>query len=83
MLGAWAFFGCRHPRLARFTTTNGSAPLFAVGGGAVEAFLQVVSGLIFGVLSGYDRLMFRGHLRELGYTGGVAKILLLQRIIVP
>jgi hypothetical protein len=27
--------------------------------------------LVFGVLSGYDRLMFRGHLRRLAYPGGM------------
>lgn len=37
----------------------------------MTSFLRVVAGLVFGVLSGYDRLMFRGHLRELSYPGGM------------
>jgi hypothetical protein len=39
----------------------------------VEAFQRVVAALIFGVLNGYDRLMFRGYLREIGYVGGLHK----------
>jgi hypothetical protein len=30
-----------------------------------------VAGLVFGVLSGFDRLMFRGHVRQLSYPGGM------------
>ena len=37
----------------------------------MRAFLRVVAGLVYGVLSGYDRLMFRGHLRRLSYPGGM------------
>jgi hypothetical protein len=37
----------------------------------MNAFLRTVAGLVFGVLSGYDRLMFRGHLRRLSYPGGM------------
>jgi hypothetical protein len=37
----------------------------------VTSFLRTVAGLVFGVLSGYDRLMFRGHLRRLSYPGGM------------
>jgi hypothetical protein len=47
----------------------------------MKALQSVLSGLIFGVLSGYDRLMFRGHLRELGYTGGVAKYCACNRVL--
>jgi hypothetical protein len=31
----------------------------------------MLAGLVFGVLSGFDRLMFRGPLRELAYPGGM------------
>lgn len=37
----------------------------------MKAFLRTVAGLVFGVLHGYDRLMFRGHLRRLAYPGGM------------
>jgi hypothetical protein len=37
----------------------------------VKSFVQTLAGLVFGVLSGFDRLMFRGHLRELAYAGGM------------
>jgi hypothetical protein len=37
----------------------------------VKAFLSTVAGLVFGALHGYDRLMFRGHLRRLAYPGGM------------
>lgn len=37
----------------------------------MKSFVQMLAGLVFGVLSGFDRLMFRGHLRELAYPGGM------------
>jgi hypothetical protein len=37
----------------------------------VKSFLPTVAGLVFGILSGFDRLMFRGHLRRLSYPGGM------------
>jgi hypothetical protein len=37
----------------------------------VKSFIQALAGLVFGVLSGFDRLMFRGHLRELAYPRGM------------
>lgn len=37
----------------------------------MKSFVQLLAGLVFGVLSGFDRLMFRGHLRELAYPGGM------------
>jgi hypothetical protein len=39
----------------------------------VKSFVQMLAGLVFGVLSGFDRLMFRGHLRELSYPGGMLR----------
>jgi hypothetical protein len=38
----------------------------------VKSFLHAVSGLVFGVLSGYDRLVFQGHLRSLCRPGNMA-----------
>lgn len=37
----------------------------------MKSFVQTLAGLVFGILSGFDRLMFRGHLRELAYPGGM------------
>jgi hypothetical protein len=39
----------------------------------VKSFVQTLAGLVFGVLSGFDRLMYRGHLRELAYPGGMLR----------
>jgi hypothetical protein len=39
----------------------------------VKSFVQTLAGLVFGVLSGFDRVMFRGHLRELAYPGGMQR----------
>ena len=30
----------------------------------MKSFMQLLAGMVFGVLGGFDRLMFRGHLRE-------------------
>ena len=35
------------------------------------SFVRKFAGVVFGVLSGFDRLMFRGHLRELAYPAGL------------
>lgn len=37
----------------------------------MKSFVRMLGGLVFGVLSGFDRLMFRGHLRELAFPGGM------------
>jgi hypothetical protein len=37
----------------------------------VKSFVQKLAGLVFGVLNSFDRLMFRGHLRELAYLDGM------------
>jgi len=39
----------------------------------VKSFVQMLSGLVFGVLNGFDRLMFRGHVRQLAYAGGMLR----------
>lgn len=39
----------------------------------MKSFVQALAGLVVGVLSGFDRLMFRGHLRELAYPGGMLR----------
>ena len=37
----------------------------------MKSFLRNLSGVVLGVLTGFDRLMFRGHLRRLSYPGGM------------
>jgi hypothetical protein len=37
----------------------------------MKSFIQLLTGMVFGVLSGFDRLMFRGHLRELAFPRGM------------
>jgi hypothetical protein len=39
----------------------------------MKSFIQLLTGLVSGVLSGFDRLMFRGHLRELAFPGGLLR----------
>jgi hypothetical protein len=39
----------------------------------MNSFLQSLAGAVFGILSGFDRLMFQGHLRELSYPGGMSR----------
>ena len=39
----------------------------------MKSFVQTLAGLVFGVLSGFDRMMFRGHLRQLSYAGGMKR----------
>lgn len=39
----------------------------------MKSFVQKLAGLVVGVLSGFDRLMFRGHLRELAYPDGMRR----------
>ena len=36
---------------------------------------------IIGVLSGFDRMLFRGTLREISYAGGMAKFLSIARVL--
>jgi hypothetical protein len=37
----------------------------------MNAFVRRFAALVLGVLSGFDRLVFRGHLRQLSYTHGM------------
>lgn len=37
----------------------------------MKSFLRTLAGLVFGMLNGYDRLMFRGYLRQMSYPGGM------------
>lgn len=37
----------------------------------MTSFLRMLSGVALGALSGFDRLMFRGHLRSLAYPQGM------------
>ena len=41
----------------------------------MNAFLRVFAGLVWGVLHGFDRLVFRGHLRQITTTEGMARYL--------
>ncbi len=39
----------------------------------MKSFVGMLAALVYGILSGYDRLMFRGYLRELAYPGGMLR----------
>jgi hypothetical protein len=47
----------------------------------MERFLQRHSGRIVGVLSGFDRVLFRGTLRSLSYLSGMDKFLGSQHVL--
>jgi hypothetical protein len=47
----------------------------------VKTFLAAVGHLVLGVLSGFDRLVFRGHLRQLSYAHGMECYLSANRVL--
>jgi hypothetical protein len=47
----------------------------------MNAFLHVFAGLVFGVLHGLDRLVFRGHLRQITTAQGMARYLHTSRVL--
>ena len=49
-------------------------------GAIMDAFLQRHSGQILGVLSGCDRVLFRGTLRSISYLDGMERLLASLRI---
>ena len=48
----------------------------------MKNFLQRHASHVMGVISGFDRLRFRGTLRPLAHTGGMAEFLYLSRILL-
>jgi hypothetical protein len=48
----------------------------------VKTFLGAVGHLVLGVLSGFDRLVFRGHLRQLSYAHGMECYLSANRVLL-
>ena len=47
----------------------------------MNAFLHCFAGLVCGVLHGFDRLVFRGHLRQITTAAGMARYLHAQHIL--
>jgi hypothetical protein len=47
----------------------------------MHTFLRVFAGLVWGVLHGFDRLVFRGHLRQITTVGGMAHYLHTCRVL--
>jgi len=47
----------------------------------MNAFLRVFAGLVWGVLHGFDRLVFRGHLRPITTAQGMARYLHAHRVL--
>ena len=47
----------------------------------MNAFLRVFAGLVWGVLSGFDRLVFRGHLRQITTAQGMARYLHTHHVL--
>lgn len=48
----------------------------------MEAFLAAFGHLVLGVLHGFDRLVFRGHLRQLSYAHGMECYLSANRVLL-
>jgi hypothetical protein len=48
----------------------------------VQSFIQRHSGKILGVLSGFDRLVFRGNIRWLSYLDGMGQFLWKQGVLL-
>jgi hypothetical protein len=47
----------------------------------MNAFLRVLAGLVCGVLHGFDRLVFRGHLRQITTVQGMDRLLRTNRVL--
>lgn len=47
----------------------------------MKSVLSALSGLVLGILNGFDRLVFRGHLRRLSYPHGMESYLRRNRIL--
>jgi hypothetical protein len=47
----------------------------------MNAFLRVFAGLVWGVLHGFDRLVFRGHLRQITTVQGMARFLHANHVL--
>ena len=48
----------------------------------MQSLLAVFGGLVLGVLQGFDRLVFRGHLRQLSYAHGMECYLSANRVLL-
>jgi hypothetical protein len=48
----------------------------------MERFLKQHEGRIKGVLSGFDRVLFRGTLRSISYRSGMGKFLTTQHMLM-
>jgi hypothetical protein len=51
-------------------------------GNTMKTFLQRFAGLVLSVLHGFDRLVFRGHLRQLSYPHGMECYLSANRVLL-
>jgi hypothetical protein len=47
----------------------------------MKSFLSVFSGLVLGILHGFDRLVFRGHLAKLSYRQGMEMFLCANHVL--
>lgn len=48
----------------------------------MQSLLAVLGGLVIGVLHGFDRLVFRGHLRQLSYAHGMECYLSANHVLL-
>lgn len=47
----------------------------------MNAFLRVFAGLVFGVLHGFDRVVFRGHVRQITSVQGMDRLCHTNRVL--
>jgi hypothetical protein len=47
----------------------------------MKSFLSALSGLVLGILNGFDRLVFRGHLSKLSYREGMEIFLCANHVL--
>lgn len=47
----------------------------------MKSFLNTFAGLVLGILNGFDRLIFRGHLSKLSYRQGMEIFLCANRVL--
>jgi|HubBroStandDraft_1064217.scaffolds.fasta_scaffold93076_1 hypothetical protein len=48
----------------------------------MNAFISLFASMIAGSLHGYDRVVFRGHLRQLSYAGGMRSYLWANQVLL-
>lgn len=82
MIGVNAAIGTNEGmNTASFASTTGLTKTTCSRADAVHDFITRHAAKITGVLRGFDRLLFRGHLTRLCFTGGIETFLRRQQAL--